>query len=200
MTKQANQEPVSWQDSLYEVVHDLVYMLAAVAFLFVFFVRLVSVSGPSMTPTLLNGDKITLLSNVFYHEPKAGDVVVASVPSFEDGEAIVKRVIATSGQAVDIRYDASGIGTVYVDGEALTEGYINEPMVAPFYETISFPATVPEGCVFVMGDNRNHSADGRYVQIGMFDQRYVLGKVLFIVWPGQQDGGQKEFSRLGGVD
>ena len=102
---------------------------------------------------------------------------------------------------MDIRYDASGIGTVYVDGVALEENYINEDMTYPQYATISFPATVPEGCVFVMGDNRNHSADSRYPEIGIFDERYIMGKALMIVWPGQRDEyDPRDFGRIGVID
>ena len=191
-------EPVSFSQMVYELLHDLIYIIAVVTLVFVFFMRMVSVEGPSMTPTLLDGDRLTLLSNTLYTQPKAGDVVVASVPTYSDGEAIVKRVIAVEGQEVDIRYDASGVGTVYVDGEALDEPYINEAMGYPLYETISFPTTVPEGCVFVMGDNRNHSADSRYTDIGIFDERYIMGKALMVVWPGQRDEHDpRDFGRLG---
>lgn len=192
-------KPVDRQWETYELLHDMIYILAIVMVIFVFLMRMVSVDGPSMTPTLLNGDRLALLSGTLYSNPEQGDVVVASVPTFEDGKVIVKRVIAVEGQEVDIRYEG-GVGTVYVDGEALDEPYINEPMGTPSYGTIDFPVTVPEGCVYVMGDNRNHSADSRYPAIGIFDKRYIMGKVLFIVWPGQQDEtDSRQFSRIGAV-
>ena len=196
-----NQEKKSGaQSEIYELLHDMVYILAVVTLVFVFLMRMVSVKGPSMTSTLLDGDRLTLLSNTIYSEPKAGDVVVAAVPTYENGEALVKRVIATGGQTVDIQYDASGVATVYVDGQALDEPYINETMYRAAYGTIDFPVTVPEGSVFVMGDNRNHSADSRYPPIGIFDQRYVLGKVLMVVWPGRENEDDKrDFRRLGTV-
>ncbi len=185
----------AWE--LYDLLHDMLYILAAVLLLFVFLMRTVSVIGPSMTSTLLDGDRLALLSNTVYSDPKPGDVVVASVPTYNDGEAIVKRVIAVEGQTVDIRYQ-DGIGTVYVDGVPLDEPYINEPMVHPSYLTISFPVTVPKSCVYVMGDNRNHSADSRYPDIGIFDKRYILGRVLMIVFPGQEnETDAKDFGRLG---
>ena len=194
------ERPGGIQNDIYELLHDLVYILAAVTIVFVFLMRMVSVVGPSMTPTLLNGDRLTLLSNTIYSEPKQGDVVVATVPSYDKDEAIVKRVIAVEGQTVDIQYDVSGTGTVYVDGVAQDEPYINEAMLHAAYNTIDFPVTVPEGCLFVMGDNRNHSADSRYPPIGIFDKRYVLGKVLMVVWPGQRDETDKrDFHRLGAV-
>lgn len=205
MAKQIKQEQPqpSWQESLHDVVHDLVCLLAAVTFVFVFLVRLVSVSGSSMVPTLVHGDKLIVLSNVFYQEPEAGDIIVASVPTFRDGEPIVKRVIATEGQTVDIRYDAQGVASVWVDDTELHEPYIrqDELMLAPHYQTIEFPVTIPSGCVFAMGDNRNGSADSRFVEIGIFDERYVLGKVLFNIIPGRgEDGNQFSITRIGGVD
>ena len=198
-TPAKEQQPRSWQVELYTLLHDLVCILLVVTVRFVLLVRLVTVSGPSMTPTLLNKDYVAVLSNVFYHDIKQGDIVVARVPSF-DTEPIVKRVIATQGQTVDLRYDEQGVATVYVDGAALPEHYINEPMLYPGYATIEFPLTVPEDCVFGLGDNRNHSADSRYPDIGVFRKDYILGKVLMVVWPGQEDSGaSREFSRIGVV-
>ena len=194
------EKPAGFQNEVYDLLHDMVYILAAVTLIFVFLMRMVSVVGPSMTPTLLNGDRLTLLSNTIYSDPKPGDVVVATVPTYSDEEAIVKRVIAVEGQTVDIQYDAGGAATVYVDGEAQVEPYINETMLHASYGTIDFPVTVPEGCVFVMGDNRNHSADSRYPHIGIFDKRYILGRVLMVVWPGQENEADKrDFHRLGVV-
>lgn len=192
--------PKKGVQELYMLLHDLVYILAVVTVLFTLLVRLVTVSGPSMTSTLLDTDYIAVLSNVFYRDINEGDIVVARVPEFE-AEPIVKRVIATQGQCVDIQYDAvTGVGTVFVDGQALDEPYINEPMYAPSYPTVSFPLTVPEGCVFVMGDNRNHSADSRYTSCGVFSTQYILGKVLLVVWPGRENAAQdRDFSRIGAV-
>ena len=196
----SQEKPAGFQNDVYELLHDMVYILAAVTLIFVFLMRMVSVVGPSMTPTLLNGDRLTLLSNTLYTNPKAGDVVVATVPSYSEDESIVKRVIAVEGQTVDIQYDFDGKATVIVDGEVQDEPYINETMHHASYNTIEFPVTVPEDCVFVMGDNRNHSADSRYPPIGIFDKRYVLGKVLVLVWPGQRDEADKrDFHRLGVV-
>lgn len=175
--KQTEPNPPGYE--LYTWLHDLVFCLAFVTVFFVFFIRLVGVSGPSMTPTLLNGDNVALLSNFLYHDVNAGDVVVMRIPSFDE-KPIVKRVIATGGQTVDIDFDA---GIVYVDGEALEEDYINDLTHLNYANGLSYPVTVPEGCLFVMGDNRNESADSRYAPIGLADERYVLGKVLAIAWP-----------------
>lgn len=199
-TMRPQEAPKKGAQELYMLLHDLVYILAVVTVLFTLLVRLVTVSGPSMTSTLLDTDYIAVLSNVFYRDINEGDIVVARVPEFE-AEPIVKRVIATQGQCVDIQYDAvTGVGTVFVDGQALDEPYINEPMYAPSYPTVSFPLTVPEGCVFVMGDNRNHSADSRYTSCGVFSTKYILGKVLLVVWPGRENAAQdRDFSRIGAV-
>lgn len=91
---------------------------------------------------------------------------------------MVKRVIATEGQTIEIDFDR---GRVYVDGELLDEPYIAEPT----HNQLDFqgPQTVPEGCVFVMGDNRNASSDSRRAQIGMVDERLIVGKVLLRVFP-----------------
>ena len=107
-------EPKNPLYDCYSLLHDLVYILAAITIVFVFFVRLVGVDGPSMMPTLQDGDYVALLSNLFMGDLEQGDVIVARKESFENGEPIVKRVIATEGQTVDIDF-ANGI--VYVDGE-----------------------------------------------------------------------------------
>ena len=200
MESREAKRPAGWKTEVYTLLNDAVYILLAITLLFVLLIRLVTVSGPSMTPTLLDRDYVAVLSNVFYRNVEPGDVVVARVPSFDEQEPIVKRVIATEGQVVDITYDAYGVGTVYVDGQALAEPYINEAMLYPDYPTVSFPLTVPEGCVFVLGDNRNHSADSRYTAIGVFREEYILGKVLMVVLPGQENEyTPREFSRIGVV-
>ena len=102
---------------LFVLLHDLVYILAAVTIVFVYAIRLVGVDGDSMYPTLHHADYLALLSNVFYRDVEAGDIVVMTVPYFEN-EPIVKRVIATEGQTVDIDFEQ---GVVYVDGQALEE-------------------------------------------------------------------------------
>ena len=152
-----------------------------------------------MMPTLQNGDYVALLSNFLMGDLKQGDIIVARKQSFENGEPIVKRVIATEGQTVNLRYDENGVCTVYVDGQPLQEDYINEPMLEASYTTISFPVTIDEGCIFVMGDNRNHSADSRYERIGQIEKSQVLGKVLLVLFPGKDESRSRDFSRIGGV-
>ncbi len=200
------QEPKGY--GFYALLHDFVYIFAAVTIIFVFAIRLVGVSGDSMYPTLHHADYLCLLSNVLYRDIRQGDVVVVTVDDGQyENEPIVKRVIATGGQTVDIDFDE---GIVYVDGEPLDEPYINEPTYLSYQEVglgQSYPLTVAEGSLFVMGDNRNHSADSRYAPIGPIDEREVLGKVLCVLLPGRgaQDGGEsryedcktRDFKRIG---
>ena len=176
-------------------LHDLVFGLSVVLLIFMLFLRMVIVSGPSMLPTLHDGDRLILLNKILYLNPKYGDIIVASKDSFKDGEPIIKRVIATEGQTVDLDFTA---GIVYVDGEALVEPYINTP--TNLKEGNEFPLTVSEGCVFVMGDNRNDSWDSRSIQIGQIDCREILGRVLFLVLPGENPITEKrDFSRIGAL-
>lgn len=183
------------QNTVLSYLHDLVFLLTGLLLVFVLLFRMVVVSGPSMRTTLLDGDYLLVLSSTLYQNPKHGDVIVASKDSFKDGEPIVKRVIAKAGQKVDIDFE---LGTVYVDGVALEEPYTLTP--TNMQEGISFPLTVDEGCLFVMGDNRNESKDSRHPDIGLIDEREVLGKVIFLLIPAKDPvSGKRDFSRLGAV-
>ena len=164
---------------IYDWIYCLSVALIICVVIFAFFVRLIDVRGTSMNPTLSNGDKM-LVSGMFY-EPKAGDVVVFKKDEYDPERALVKRVIATEGQVINMDFDR---GIVYVDGVPLEEDYIMEPTT----NKIDFigPQTVPEGCVFVMGDNRNASTDSRKKEIGMVDTRLILGKAYMVVYPLSQ--------------
>lgn len=177
-------------------LRDIVFLIAGILLVFSLLFRVVVVSGPSMNQTLIDGDYILLLNNVFYGEPKHGDVIVACKESYDDGAPIIKRVIATEGQTVDIDFLE---GIVYVDGVALVETYVNTPTNQR--EGVEFPLVVDEGCIFVMGDNRNISKDSRSSEIGLIDTREILGKALFVFFPGN-DGGDavRDFSRIGVVN
>ena len=195
--QQKKREPKeNWQKNVLLYLHDVVYLLAGVVLVFLLFLRVVVVDGTSMNNTLLDGDYLLLLSNTFYKNPQCGDVIVASKESFDNGAPIVKRVIATGGQTVDIDFEK---GIVYVDGVALEEPYALTPTT--LREGMEFPLVVDEGCLFVMGDNRNASKDSRNPQIGLIDQRQVLGKVIFLFLPGTNyDRTQRDFSRIGVVE
>ena len=168
-----------WHKSVLSYLHDLVFGLVGVLLVFMLLFRMVVVSGPSMMQTLQDGDSLILLSNILYSNPKYGDIVVASKDAFRDGEPIIKRVIATEGQTVDIDFEQ---GIVYVDGVALDEPYTNTP--TNLDEGTEFPLTVKKGCVFVLGDNRNDSLDSRSTEVGQIDKRELLGKAIFLIIPG----------------
>lgn len=205
-------EPGGLAGSVYMLLHDLLYILGAITIIFVFAIRLVGVKGSSMYPTLVGenqrngqtyrGDYLALLSNTLCDDYKYGDVVVACVPTFDDGKPIVKRVIATEGQTVSIQPEIDGTYSVWVDGLKLQETYIREPMVygGHWWETSS--VVVPEGCYFCMGDNRNNSHDSRAKEIGMIDGRYIVGKAMIVALPGEdsEQNGKFTFGRIGALN
>lgn len=180
---------------LYEWAQALVCSVLAAVVVFAFGVRVVGVSGGSMRETLQNGDLLLVVNGFLCGDYKRGDVVIAAKPSFEGGEPIVKRVIATGGETVDVDF---AYGLVYVDGEALEEPYIREATYLE--EGITFPFTVPEGSVFLMGDNRNGSRDSRDPGLGAVDERCLIGRAVFLLLPGQtEDLGMREWDRIGAL-
>lgn len=143
-----------------------------------------------MLPTLEDQERL-VISNLFY-EPKAGDIVVlCGEADKEEGRTLIKRIIATEGQTVDIDFEA---GEVYVDGEKLSEPYILEPTYLD--EGTEFPLTVPEGEIFVMGDNRNGSRDSRSTTIGTVKEEYIVGRTLFRFFPFDRFGKIGDTGRL----
>ena len=184
------------QKSIVLYLHDLAYLIAAIVLAFLVCFRIVIVSGDSMYNTLVDGDYLLLLSNVFYPEPQQGDIIVASKADYEDGTPIIKRVIAIEGQEVDIDFIT---GTVFVDGIALEEDYIYSP--TKMDEGVTFPLIVDDGCVFVLGDNRGRSKDSRSPEIGLIDTRQIVGKAIMLIYPGTDHGdAAPQFDRIGGID
>lgn len=169
----------SFRLDLYFWLQALVMALVSLILIFTFVGRIIGVDGESMMSTLHDRDML-LLQSIGY-TPRQGDVVVLTKEFATVTQPIVKRVIATGGQTVDIDYEA---GTVSVDGQVLDEPYINETMRYPTsqWSTITH-VTVPEGSIFVMGDNRNHSSDSRDERLGVIDERYVLGRALWVLLP-----------------
>lgn len=156
------------------------FLVVALVLVFTFAGRIIGVDGASMVPTL--HDKDTLLLQSIGYTARQGDVVVLTKYFDNVRGPVVKRVIATGGQTVDIDYET---GTVAVDGVALDETYIKEPMQEPRFggtESITH-VVVPEGHIFVMGDNRNNSNDSRNPALGVVDNRYVLGRAFVVLLP-----------------
>ena len=178
---------------LYEWVQSLVGSVLVVVAIFTFVIRMMGVDGHSMLNTLQHGDRLLVVNSMLYHDYKYGDIVILRKNGVFDDDPIVKRVIAVEGQTVDIDF-AEGI--VYVDGEALEEDYFREPTYTA--EGTEFPLTVPEGSIFVMGDNRNGSSDSRDYRLGTVDTRYVIGKAAFLIFPGPDyETEKRDFKRIG---
>ncbi len=166
---------------LYDWIQSLMVALIICIALFIFVVRVIDVSGSSMFPTLKDGDKM-IVSNLFY-KPKYGDVIVFKTDRYDPNKALVKRVIATEGQEISLDFER---GVVYIDGSPIEEDYIAE-LTKTKLDFIG-PQTVPEGCIFVMGDNRNASTDSRKKEIGMVDERMILGRAYYVAFPSGHTG------------
>ena len=159
----------------------LTMALVFLVVVFAFFARVINVDGESMVPTLHHRDLLFL--QCINYEPEQGDIVVLRKSFAEIDSPIVKRVIAVGGQTVEIDYSTS---TVYVDGVPLDEPYINEAMLMPSSDKERGTYwEVPQGSVFVMGDNRNASADSRNADLGTVDTRYILGRAICVLLPFQ---------------
>ena len=196
--KNQNTEKTEGSGSILEYLHDVVYILALILVLFTFCMRVVIVSGSSMFSTLVDGDYLLLINRPHCGELEQGDIVVASMERFKDGAPLVKRDIATEGQTVDSDFRA---GIVYVDGGALEEEYTYTP--THLSEGMEFPLVGEEGCLFLMGDNRGDSRDSRAPEIGLVDEREILGRAVFLLMPGTGTGEytvERDLGRIGGLN
>ena len=172
-------------DDLFYWLNALTTALVVLVLVFTFLGRLTRVDGHSMDKKLQDNQLLLVWS--LGYTPQQGDIVVVNKTTVQHlgGSAIVKQVIAVGGQTVDIDYATS---SVYVDGELLDEPYIKEPMFDRLGAQGSTHIEVPEGSIFVMGDNRNDSDDSRDNLIGPIDEDYVLGKAFFSIFPFSKFG------------
>lgn len=167
---------------VFDWVESGLMAIVTVILIFTFAGRLVGVVGDSMLPTLHSNDR--LVSTHIFYTPKHGDIVVVTKPNMRN-EPLIKRVIAVGGQTLDIDFESN---SVFVDGAKLNEPYILEPMDTDSYCELGLPLTIPEGYVFIMGDNRNNSWDSRVEDVGLVDERHILGKIVYRVMPYDKIG------------
>lgn len=157
--------------TIYDFGAVLLNAVLTVTLIFTFVFKISVVNGSSMEHTLSNADQVLMTAKDWKVE--SGDIVIISQPNGYD-EVLIKRVIATEGQSVYI--DATK-GHVVVDGQLLNEPYIAEKLRVA--GDMKYPVTVPKGCVFVMGDNRNYSGDSRFNEVGFIDTRYIVGEAIY---------------------
>ena len=181
-----NNNPKNYKSLLIDLTFDwagtLVLFLVLVLLCMTFILRQVSVKGPSMNDTLTSGDRLLVYSLLY--DPQPGDIVVVTHGADHD-EPIIKRVIAVGGQRLSIDYDT---GEVRVDGVLLDEPYI-KGTTGPEQFLMKIPEVIPEGYVFVMGDNRENSLDSRSTKIGLIPVENIIGKAVFRVFPFNSFGG-----------
>lgn len=184
--KKKRRDPVT---GVFEWVESAIFAVVVVILLFTFVFRIVGIDGRSMVPTLQDDDRV-VISNLFY-TPKTGDIVVLDTSEdtiFFNGrqysKPLIKRVIATGGQTVEVTSAENGAQEVYVDGVKLEENYINFQTV--MHSSSQAKLTVPKGCVFVMGDNRGESLDSR--SFGCISENAIVGRALFRIFPLSEMG------------
>ncbi len=183
------EDSVSMMEVLFDLAGSMLFAMVLLLLTMTFFLRQVTVDGASMNDTL--HDQERLLVSCYDYTPRCGDIVVITHGEHLQ-EPIIKRVIATEGQTITIDY---ATGDVTVDGVLLKESYIlgttgnpADGTMTPSSASTEFTAQVPQGYVFVMGDNREHSLDSRSATVGMIPVENIMGKAVFRIYPFQGFG------------
>ena len=164
----------------YDFIESIFSAILILTIVILFLCRIIVVEGDSMLNTLHGQEKI-IISN-FMYSPEKGDIVVTDVNNGYN-KPLIKRVIAVGGDTIKIDFEN---GEVYLNGNLLNEDYIMEPMNTSPADALEI--TVPEGYVFLMGDNRNNSLDSRSEEIGVINEKDILGKAIFRVSPVSKIG------------
>ncbi len=183
MPKKSKQQKIKFKvndkkitDYMFDLTRTIIFVFAFMSVIFTFIIRDANVVGNSMLDTLHSDDKI-LMTN-FMYKPKCGDIVAINAEN-QIEKRIIKRVIATEGQTLVVDYSKNA---VYVDGIQIDEPYVSSITREPS-NPLQIPYVIPEGYIFVMGDNRIISLDSRDKSIGLVSVDDVIGKAQFIVYP-----------------
>lgn len=183
MPKKSKQQKIKFKvndkkvtDYMFDLTRTIIFVFVFMSVIFTFIMRDANVVGNSMLDTLHSDDKI-LMTN-FMYKPKCGDIVAINAEN-QIEKRIIKRVIATEGQTLVVDYSKNA---VYVDGIQIDEPYVSSITREPS-NPLQIPYVIPEGYIFVMGDNRIISLDSRDKSIGLVSVNDVIGKAQFIVYP-----------------
>lgn len=167
---------IDWNQEIKDWVVSILVAVILAFFIRYFIVELYMVEGPSMRPTLLNAERLVVNKFIYrFKAPERGDVLVFQYPR-DTSRDFIKRVIGVPGDTIEIKD-----GKVFLNGQLQNESYILEKTRG------SYPlSTVPEGTVFVMGDNRNNSEDSRFKDVGFVSRNLIKGKAVLVFWPFDQ--------------
>lgn len=171
-----NKKKETFPQAVYSTLSLILIIMTCFFTLFTFLFRLVSVSGDSMYPTLNENDKIIV--SAFLYKPDYGDIIAIG-KSDSENNSVIKRVIGLAGDEIDINFKTH---IITVNGEVITENYEVYGAITEKGD-FTYPLTVPENCVFVLGDNRNNSVDSRFKELGFVKTDEIAGKALFRAVP-----------------